>query len=77
MSEFIKLCDVYGGDQYINFELVETFEPAPEKDPEWHWEARTEDNPNGVVGAWIYLKSSTCEALKVRNTPKEILAMLK
>ena len=76
MSEFISLACPHEGIQYINFDLVESFEPAPEKDPEHGWEARTKENPDGVVGTWIYFKSADCAEFKVLDTPEEILAML-
>lgn len=75
MSNFIKLTCPHGGTQYFNFDLVESFEPAPEKDPDHHWEARTEKNLDGVVGTWIYFKSSS-EGFKVKDTPEEILYTL-
>jgi len=75
MSEFISLACPHEGIQYINFDLVESFEPAPEKDPEHGWEARTKENPDGVVGTWIYFKSADCAPFKVFDTPEEILAM--
>ena len=76
MSKFIKLACPHEGTQYINFNLVESFEPAPEKDPQPGWEARTNENPDGVVGTWIYFKSADCAEFKVLDTPEEILVML-
>ena len=79
MSKFIKLTCPHGGTQYFNFDLIESFEPAPEKDPKHAWEARIVDgkeNPDGVIGTWIYFKSADCEEFKVWQTPEEILELL-
>ena len=79
MSKFIKLTCPHGGRQFVNFDLVESFEPAPEKDPEHAWEGRVvggKENPDGVIGTWIYFCSKGCEEFKVWDTPEEILEKL-